>query len=109
MEKTEWQIRAEQDTEYNELMFLRWYYHHIQLYLNKIPFERDDYDTIQEWLIDYYEHPEWGSNYKLKAPESYRRLAANKSHTKDGRGYDWEYPKHWKRPAWETEITEDDK
>ncbi len=79
--QTKWQIRAEKEPEYNELMFLRWYYSHIQAYINQVKFKRDDYDTIQEWIIDYYEHPKWGSNYKLKAPESYRRDAKNKIYT----------------------------
>ncbi len=63
--------------EYLEFMFLKWYYGHIQAYINNIPFERDDYDTFQEWILDYYEHPEWGSNYRLKAPEGYKRNAKN--------------------------------
>lgn len=64
--------------EYLEFMFLKWYYGHMQAYVNRIPFECDGYDTFQEWIIDYYEHPRWGSHSKLKAPESYRRDAKNK-------------------------------
>ena len=87
--QTKWQIRAEQDPEYNELMFLRWYYSHMQAYVNKyIPFERKDYDTFQEWLIDYYEHPKWGSNYKLKAPNEYRKAAKDKIYSNHGTGED---------------------
>ncbi len=66
--------------EYLEFMFLKWYYSHMQAYVNKIPFEREDkdYDTFQEWIIAYYEHPRWGSNFKLKAPENYRKAAKDK-------------------------------
>lgn len=60
--------------EYLEFMFLKWYYGHIQAYINKI-FERDDYETFQEWIVDYYEHPHWGSNFRLKAPEKYKKSA----------------------------------
>lgn len=68
----------------------------MQAYVNRhIPFEHKDYDTFQEWIIDYYEHPEWGSNYKLKAPESYRENAQKKAYANHGTGYD--------------KITEDDK
>lgn len=97
MKKTECQIRAENDPEFNELMFLRWYYSMVQAYLNKIPFERDDYDTIQEWLVDYYEHPEHGSNYKLKTPANYREAAKKKLYAYDGREADWRPPSRWFR------------
>lgn len=108
--QTKWQIRAEKEPEYNELMWLRWYYGHIQAYVNQIPFEHEDYDTFQEWIVDYYEHPDWGSNYKLKVPEKYRRGAINKTHAKDGRGCNWEWPEHWNYPLLENDkITEGDK
>ncbi len=71
--------------EYLEFMFLRWYYGHMQSYVNDMPFEHKDYDTFQEWIIDYYEHPGWGSNFKLKAPESYRKAAKDKLYAHQGK------------------------
>jgi hypothetical protein len=82
--------------EYLEFMFLKWYYGHIQAYINNIPFEHEDYNTFQEWIVDYYEHPEWGSNFRLKAPESYKKDAKNYA------SYGYEKPEKHK-------ITEGDK
>lgn len=70
--------------EYLEFMFLKWHYSHMQMYVNQLPFEREDYDTFQEWIIDYYEHPKWGSNFKLKAPKSYRKDAKDKIYANQG-------------------------
>jgi hypothetical protein len=83
--KTKWQIRAEKDSEYNELMFLRWHYSHIQAYINLYVPRPGRYDTFQEWIIDYYEHPEYGSNYKLKCPESYKKDAKDKIYINHGK------------------------
>ncbi len=87
--------------EYLEFMFLKWYYWHIQAYIKRDIIGRDDYDTFQEWIIDYYEHPHWGSNFRLKAPESYK---------KDAKMYAFpEYTESLKRKILKAlEITEDD-
>ncbi len=77
-------VRELNTEEYLEFMFLQWYYGHMQAYVNGISFEHEKYDTFQEWIIDYYEHPRWGSNFKLKAPKSYREAAKNKIYASQG-------------------------
>jgi hypothetical protein len=87
--------------EYLEFMFLKWYYGHIQAYISNL-IGSDDYDTFQEWIVDYYEHPDWGSNFRLKAPEAYKKNAKMYAFP--------EYTESLKRNILKVlKITEDDK
>ncbi len=60
----------------------------MQAYVNQyIPFKHEKYNTFQEWITDYYEHPKWGSNFKLKVPNGYRKAANKKIYSNHGTGH----------------------